>query len=380
MEQKRKRRFLILCTAMVMLLCVLSGCRRHATQEELIDWFQEYYTDAPLVVSDEAVEDEENRIISYEAHLQNRPELVFYLQSRPVMVGMHSEYHNFTNFDNVYGTYYFALYQQQHPVQYWAEDEDPDYLFWLRALYSTPDELEAAIQELLDICQFFREQAPAVDAEYSFTFQPPICAPEHFSSSLGSDSMFLATDDPGTETAIRQMAKDLRSELAVWCSFYGLHLEWFSEAELALALAYTQTDSYGGSPPYIGAWNISDPEKGKLRIPLVAPNTWSFSLAQLYRLLLALEWETLEGSETDFTFVGVDGSTYALSYTLWETEKWGLVNRCTKDGVPMYVREGAFFYSDLTEMTGVVLMEESSVTYRGPDEDGIVRLPSGPVS
>ena len=170
----------------------------------------------------------------------------------------------------------------------------------------------------------------------------------------------------------------MRSELAVWCSFYGLHPEWFSEKEMEQALAYTQTEDYGGPSPYIGAWNISNPEKGELRIPLVTPNTWSFSFAQLYRLLLALEWATLEGSETDFTFVGADDSTYALSYALWENEDGKLVSRCTKDGVPVEIDEGCFTsYSMLTQMTGVVLKEEN-ITYRGPDEDGIARLPAGP--
>lgn len=87
-----------------------------------------------------------------------------------------------------------------------------------------------------------------------------------------------------------------------------------------------------------------------------------------------MEWETLEGSETDFTFVGADGSTYAL----WENEDGKLVSRCTKDGVPMEIDEGCFTsYSMLTQMTGVVLKEEN-ITYRGPDEDGIARLPAVP--
>lgn len=368
--------------AVMVLLCTLSGCGRHATRGELIDWFQENYTDAALVASKEKVEEDNGWTISYTAYLKDRPELVFQLQSRRVIVKGLREHYNFTDFDKVYGSYYFALYQQQqHAVQYWAEGEEYDSIFNLEALYSTPDELEEAAQELLEILQFLAEQAPAVRLGYDFTFQSPTCDPGQFPFSLGSDYLSLATDDADAETTIWQEVKNLHSELAVWCSFYGLHPEWFSEEELEQALAYTQTEDYEGPVPYIGAWNISDPEKGDLRIPLVAPNTQSFSFAQLYRLLLALEWETLEGSETDFTFVGADGSTYALSYALWKNEDGKLVSCCTKDGAPMDIEDGCFTsYSMLTQMTGVVLKEESNITYRGPDEDGITRLPSGPVS
>ena len=378
MEKRMKRRLCLTVLTALMLLCTLSGCGRHATRGELIDWFQENYTDAELVVSRERAEEDNGWTIVYTAYLKDRPELVFHLQSRRVIVEGLREYYNSTDFDKVYGPYYFALYQQRHIVQYWAEGEEYYSTFDLEALYSTPDELEEAAQELLEILQFLAEQTPAVTMHYSFIFQSPVCDPGQFEFSLGSDYLYLATDDTNAENAVRQKVKDLRSELAVWCSFYGLHPEWFSEEEMEQALNYTQTEDYGGPSPYIGAWNISDSEKGEFRIPLVTPNTWSFSFAQLYRLLLALEWETLEGSETDFTFVGVDGSTYALSYALCENEDGKLVSRCTKDGVPMDIDEGCFTsYYMLTQMTGITL-QENDITYRGPGPDGIVELPSGP--
>ncbi len=380
MDKGKKKRLLILCAAAVMLLGTLSGCWRPATRGELIDWFQENYTDAPLAVSREAVEDDEAGTVSYEAYLKGAPELVFHLQSRRVYAGEHSEYRNDTDFDQVYGAHYFTQYQQRHPVQYWRPgDEYAFYSFPLEALYDTPAELDAAAEELLDIQRFLAEQTPAVTGKYGFTFRSPVCDPTRFYDSLGSDTLALRSDDGEAETLVRQKVKDLRGELAVWCGFYGLNPEWFSEEEMAQALAYTQTEDYGGRSVYMGAWNIADPEKGELRIPLVAPDTWTFSFAQLYRLLSALEWETLEGSETDFTFLGADGCTYALSYALWEDGDGNLVNRCTKDGIPMDVDDGCFSsYSLLTDMTGIVPREESSITYRGPDGDGITHLPAGP--
>ncbi len=380
MDKRRRKRLLLLCAAVVMLLCTLSGCWHPATRRELINWFQESYTDAPLTVSREAVEDDEAGTVTYEAYLKGAPGLVFHLQSKRVYVGEHSEYRNVTDFNQVYGAHYFAQYQEQHSVQYWRPtDEYAFYNFPLEALYDTPAELDAAVEELLDIQRFLAEQTPAVTEKYVFTFRSPVCDPARFYDSLGSDALAFWSDDGEAEALVRQKIKDLRGELAVWCSFYGLCLDWFSEEEMEHALAYTQTEDYDGSSAYIGAWNISDPEKGELRIPLVAPNTWTFSLAQLYRLLSALEWETLEGSEGDFSFVGVDGCTYALSYELLEDEEGNLVNWCTKDGISMNINDGCFFsYSLLTDMTGIILQEESSITYRGPDGDGITHLPAGP--
>ncbi len=376
----RKSHLLLLCAAVATLLCTLSGCWHPATRGELIDWFQDNYTDAPLTVSSEAVEDDGVGTVSYEAYLKDAPEVVFHLQSKRVYVGEHSEYRNVTDLDQVYGAHYFAQYQQQHPVQYWRPtDGYAFYNFPLEALYDTPAELDAAVEELLDIQRFLAEQTTAVTEKYIFTFRSPVCAPTRSYDPLGSDMLAIRTDDGEAEAIVRQKVKDLRGELAVWCSFYGLYPEWFSEEEMEQALAYTQTEDYGGSSVYIGAWVISDPEKGDLRIPLVAPNTWTFSFAQLYRLLRTLEWETLEGSETDFTFRGVDGCTYALSYALWEDEEGDLVNRCTKDGVPMDIDDGCFSsYSLLTDMTGIVLQEERNIIYRGPDDGGTAHLPAGP--
>ncbi len=376
----RKSHLLLFCASSAVLLCTLSGCHHPATRGELIDWFRESYTDAPLTVSGEAVEDEGAGTVSYEAYLKDAPELVFHLQSKRVYVGEHSEYRNVTDLDQVYGAHYFAQYQQRHPVQYWRPADGYAYCnFPLEALYDTPAELDAAAEELLDIQRFLAEQAPAVTEKYVFTFRSPVCSPARSDDSLGSDTLAIRTDDGDAESLIRQKVKDLRSELAVWCSFYGLCPEWFSEEEMEQALAYTQTEDYGGRSVYIGAWDISDPKKGDLRIPLVAPDARTFSFAQLYRLLLALEWETLEGSETDLTFRGADGCIYALSYTLWENEDGDLVNRCTKDGVPMDIDDGCFSsYSLLTDMTGIVLQEERSIIYRGPDDGGTARLPAGP--
>ena len=326
------------------------------------------------------MEDTEAGTVSYEAYLKDAPELVFHLQSKRVYVGEHAEFRNVTDFDQVYGAHYFALYQEQHPIQYWKPSEVyAFYDFPLEALYDTPAQLDAAVEELLDIHRFLTGQTPGVTEKYVFTFRSPVCAPTRFDDSLGSDSLAFRTDSKEAEALVRQKARDLRSELAVWCGFYGLCPQWFSAEEMEQALAYTQTGDYGGSSPYFGAWNISDPEKGELSLPLVAPDARTFSFAQLYRLLSALEWETLKGSETDFTFLGADGCTYALSYTLWENEDGNLVNRCARDGVPMDIDDGCFSsYSLLTDMTGVRLREESSVTYRGPDDDGFSRLPAGP--
>ncbi len=203
MDKRGKKRLLILGAA-ALLLCTLSGCWRHATCRELMEWFQEHYTDAPLTVSRQAVEDDKGRTVSYEAYLKDAPELVFHLQSKRVYVGEHSEYRNVTDFDQVYGAHYFAQYQQQHPARYWRpSDEYAFYNFPLEALYGTPAELDAAAEELLEIQRFLAEQTPTVTEKYVFTFQSPVCDPTRFSNSLGSDTLTVGTDDGEGETLVR---------------------------------------------------------------------------------------------------------------------------------------------------------------------------------
>lgn len=130
----------------------------------------------------------------------------------------------------------------------------------------------------------------------------------------------------------------------------------------------------------LGTWNIIDFQKGSvsLKFPFVAPDAQSVLFVQIYRLLSELDWESLTGSETDFFFVGEDGSTYALSYALWEEEN----SHCTKDGAPVDqtfgTDNGYMSHSLFTEMTGLYIREHSNITYQGSDSDGTVQLPSGP--
>ena len=380
MEKRMKRRLCLTVMAALMLL-VLTGCYHPASRGELIEWFQETYTDAPLVVSREWVEGR-GRGGSYEAYLKDKPDLVFHLESKWVYVGEHAEYHNATDFSRVYGEYYLAEYQIERPLQYWqvVKDHWDQESFTLETVYDNPEGLEAAAAELLDFHAFLAEQCPEADVRYLFTFRSPVC-PDRPSVSLGSGVVYLSAG--AGDGAIRQEIGDLTAELAVWSVSYGLHPEWFSPEEMEAALDYTQTPEYDGQNIYIGAWLVSDPERGDLQVPLTRPESERYTFAEIYRLLEALEWETLEGTETDFSFTGADGSLYALSYDLWEDEYGHMLSRCTKDGEPPQncPDDGTLpIWWSLEEMTGLEFQtgNEPTITYRGPGPDGIVELPSGP--
>ena len=380
MEKRMKRR-LCLTVLTSLILLALTGCYHPASRGELIEWFQETYTDAPLVVSREWVEGR-GRGGSYEAYLKDKPDLVFHLESKWVYVGEHAEYYNATDFSRVYGEYYLAEYQIERPLQYWqvVKDHWDQESFTLETVYDNPEGLEAAVAELLDFHAFLAEQCPEADVRYLFTFRSSVC-PDRPSVSLGSGVVYLSAG--AGDGAIRQEVADLAAELAVWSVSYGLHPEWFSPEEMEAALDYTQTPEYDGQNIYIGAWLVSDPERGDLRVPLTRPESGQYTFAEIYRLLEALEWETLEGTETDFSFTGADGSLYALSYDLWEDEYGHMLSRCTKDGEPPQncPDDGTLpIWWSLEEMTGLEFQtgNEPTITYRGPGPDGIVELPSGP--
>ena len=334
-----------------------------------------------MVVSREWVEGR-GRGGSYEAYLKDKPDLVFHLESKWVYVGEHAEYYNATDFSRVYGEYYLAEYQIERPLQYWqvVKDHWDQESFTLETVYDNPEGLEAAETELLDLHDFLADQCPEADVCYLFTFHSPVC-PDRSRASLGSGVVYLSAG--AGNAAIRQEVRDLTAELAVWCTSYGLHPEWFSPEEMAAALDYTQTPEYDGQDIYIGAWLVSDPERGELRVQLTRPESGRYTFAEIYRLLEALEWETLEGNETDFSFIGADGSRYALSYDLWEDEYGHMLSRCTKDGEPPQncPDDGTLpIWWSLEEMTGLEFQtgNEPTITYRGPGPDGIVELPSGP--
>ena len=231
MEKRMKRRLCLTVMAALMLL-VLTGCYHPASRGELIEWFQETYTDAPLVVSREWVEGR-GRGGSYEAYLKDKPDLVFHLESKWVYVGEHAEYHNATDFSRVYGEYYLAEYQIERPLQYWqvVKDHWDQESFTLETVYDNPEGLEAAAAELLDFHAFLAEQCPEADVCYLFTFRSPVC-PDRPSVSLGSGVVYLSAG--AGDGVIRQKVGDLTAELAVWSVSYGLHPEWFSPEEICL--------------------------------------------------------------------------------------------------------------------------------------------------
>lgn len=353
----------------------------HSSREELIRWFQESYTNAPIVVAEEPVTEAE--CISYPAYLEQQPELVFLLQSAHIQSGMRGSYTMETNFQTVYGAFYMAQYQSRHPTHYVQVDEETTYCLALQAAYETPEELDQAVEELLKIGSYLARQEYPVQAEVSFLFRSPLCDPAEDPNSLGSGSLTLEKGlDP--KTALYAKQKELLCELAVWCAFYDLHPEWFSPEELDAALAYSQTEAYHGQSISTGTWSIIDLQTGNvcLQYPFLTPYTQALSFAQAYQILQALDWEGLTGSEAEFSFVGADGSTYALSYTLWEGEDGALVSRCTRNGAPMDQpfgpEHGALSHAQFTELTNLVIREPSNVTYQGPGPDGTIQLPPGP--
>ena len=157
MEKRMKRR-LCLTVLTSLILLALTGCYHPASRGELIEWFQETYTDAPLVVSRVWVKGR-GRGGSYEAYLKDKPDLVFHLESKWVYVGEHAEYYNATDFSRVYGEYYLAEYQIERPLQYWqvVKDHWDQESFTLETVYDNPEGLEAAEAELLDFHAFLAE-------------------------------------------------------------------------------------------------------------------------------------------------------------------------------------------------------------------------------
>ncbi|GBF71779.1 hypothetical protein LAWASA_4541 [Lawsonibacter asaccharolyticus] len=122
------------------------------------------------------------------------------------------------------------------------------------------------------------------------------------------------------------------------------------------ALDYTQTPEYDGQNIYIGAWLVSDPERGDLRVPAHRPESERYTFAEIYRLLEAWSGKLWKAPRQTFLSPGADGSLYALSYDLWEDEYGHMLSRCTKDGEPPQncPDDGTFpIWWSLEEMTGL---------------------------
>ena len=312
---KSQRSFfkLLMLGVVIAIICVLPGCARSATRHELIQWFQENYTDEPIVIASSPLIDGNDKI--YEAYLESNPELKFYIKSECSYVMEHSIYTNRTNFYAVYGNYYFSEYQKMHPVQF-AEcrsDENAT-TFSLNVYYANREELAKAFDELCNIQTFIDAQEYRVGAWHHIYFKSPLCGPERFEFSLGSDVIDLTGID-NSEKKIRDKQKDLDTELAVWVSFFRLHTDWFTEEEMAQAFTYRKSNEYDGDwKVYIGELIIySETNRVAYYPQIAAPTACAISFGQLYQILSDVGWETLEGDKEQFLFVGADGMLHQFS-------------------------------------------------------------------
>ncbi len=362
-KSKMKICNLLMLAIVITMICALSGCARSATRRELIQWFQENYTDAPMVVSSTPLIDGNNEI--YEAYLENNPELKFYIKSECSYVMEHSVYTNRTNFYAIYGDYYFSEYQKSHSVQF-AEcriDESPT-TFSLNVYYANREELEKAFDELCNIQAYMDAQEFHVGAWHHIYFESPLCSPARFEFSLGSGVLDL-TGIGNSEEIIRNKQKDLDCELAVWVSFFQLHTDWFTEEELTQAFAYRKSEEYDGDwKVYIGELAVCSGTKQLVFYPqIAAPTTYAISFQQLYQILSDIGWETLEGNKEQFSLTGADGVLHQFSCGWQNTGNEEQYNRECKwlmDGVSYngfgFSSEG-YISSDYTfqKLTGLYL-------------------------
>ena len=223
---------------------------------------------------------------------------------------------NATDFSRVYGEYYLAEYQIERPLQYWqvVKDHWDQESFTLETVYDNPEGLEAAAAELLDFHAFLAEQCPEADVRYLFTFRSPVC-PDRPVCRL---ALVLCTcqQERGMGPSGRRSGT-WTAELAVWSVSYGsirsgsLRRRWrqpWTTPRRRNTTARTSTSGHGLSP--IRSGGTASPAH---------PPSERYTFAEIYRLLEALEWETLEGTETDFSFTGADGSLYAFPMTCGRT-------------------------------------------------------------
>ncbi|MCI8554727.1 MAG: hypothetical protein HFJ80_07280 [Clostridiales bacterium] len=335
-------RYIRLVMAMLVLVTTgtLSGCARPATRRELIRWFQENYTDAPVVVAQRPVVEDNDE--TYEAYLEAHPELKFYIRSDYSYVMEHAVFHNRTNFYAVYGSYYFSEYQKEHPVQF-AEYcfDEKNITFSLDVYYADRTELVRAFDELQDIQTYMATQEYPVESWHHIYFESPLLDRRRLTHTLGSGVVDLTGAKPFQEV-IRRKQKDLECELAIWCSSFQLHTDWFTHTEFEQAFAYRESGEYDGShSAYIGELAIYDGTERAAYYPrTVTPSNFALSFGQLYQILSDVGWETLEGRTERFSFRGADGVSYEFSYELQNAGRDYPICTWLADGEP-YVGFGA---------------------------------------
>ncbi len=285
---------------LLLLLAVLpiGGCRlEHYDRSEIVEWADKNFDKRVTISRDyiQRLNDDGYTDHVWEASLKDDTGLKFEIISHKYY-GLESVTCSIeSTWRSVYGEYFFNQYTTEHHTEYApAEQWNPTGRYLIAAFFDDRIGMDALFAEAAQI-EAFMEAFDAPDClSYDLILNDPVGSPRYtdVTERISGEKMEKVRDK-------------LLMELALNCADHRFDLEQFTLEELENVIAED------GRPFVLTLSDGSQREYSDLTLSRFGHG---MSFGTLYEVLVR-EGYDVQGSSADYTFTGIDGNEYRMSYS-----------------------------------------------------------------
>ncbi len=344
MKKRYSIRGLLLGAAVLFSVLGLSGCSRHYTRDEAVQWFQEEVADVRLAVSGEYEERENDQGYTdyvWTAWLRDLPEVRFELVSHEGY-SLFSYHGMQTDYYLRIGEYYVRQYEAEGgDLSLLETGESSDWLE-LSGEYEDLSGLNQMARQMEGYQNFVERQEYPCSTGYSLWYSEPVTSWE----GGGSDTGVFERDNPA------KVKGEALESLILYTVYTGLEPEMFTEEQKETVL-----DSHPEQ-----RFTLTREDGAQVSYPGLALHTYGgLAFGGFYSVLTLEGWEP-EGSTEAFTFTDRNGRVCSFSYEYRELraldENGDTVNRqyyYLADGEKVYLSGSGYCITseELQELTGL---------------------------
>ena len=338
-----KKNIIILCAILCLMMLSLTGCRlTHYNRKEAVEYLKELFPDESIHVSffyrtRPSERNYKNRV--WQVRFKDQPKLVFEVVSNEGYGRESVEHWLTTNYNYVYGKYYFEQYLMSNNTAFTVGDSKN--ILWLKAGYSNRKELDAVVNDTWNIDQYMKSQNRPVELVYEFKFLSPLDkVSEEYDTRYWTDSI----------GSTEQLLEKVTTSYALYCADYRLNN--ISE------FTYTELKHYITLSDRSDMFQIIRTDGTSEAYDDLILNGPEISFGALYEVLSRNGFRT-EGTPEKFSAIGINNDIYEFSYSyndyyFDESDKLGYYYMKNGEKIPMkYYHKCHFNRSFLEEISGI---------------------------
>ena len=297
-----KTRLPLLCMILCFLMLLLTGCRlTHYTRKEARRYLKEQFPGEDFQISffyktrpSQRGTGRGYRDRVWNVRMKDKTKLSFEVVSNEAYGRESVDHWLTTNYDHVYGKYYFEQYQKNESTSFFFDKEGSS--AWLKTKYLNRTKLNEAISEAWNINEYIKSQNHFLEPTYEFKIISPL------------DQVYEENDTTYWThefTSKEELLEAVTCSYALYCAKYRLNINEFKDQELRDWIASDNRSDIVQIVREDGTYEIYD--------DLIFKSS-GISFGTLYEVLSRNGFHT-EGTPERFSVVGIHNDEYEFSYS-----------------------------------------------------------------